>query len=84
MAKPAPARGLPESAGRDRALADRPDRMERGAASVSAEQKVRTPEEWLEELRRLKGSGRTDEFVKELAEFRKRFPDYKLPADLLP
>ncbi len=84
MAKPAPARGLPESAGRDRALADRPDRMERGATSASAEQKVRTPEEWVEDLRRLKASGRTDELVKELVEFRKRFPDYKLPADLLP
>ena len=84
MAKPAPARGLAEPVGRDRAFADRPGRMEREAASVSAEQKVRTPEEWLEELRRLKASGRTDEFAKELAEFRKRFPDYKLPADLLP
>jgi len=84
MVKPAPARDLAEPAGRDRAFADRPVRMERGAASVSAEQKVRTPEEWLEELRRLKAAGRTDEFVKELAEFRKRFPDYKLPADLSP
>lgn len=84
VARPAPARDLAEPAGRDRAFADRPGRMERGAASVSAEQKVRTPEEWLEELRRLKAAGRTDEFVKELAEFRKRFPDYKLPADLSP
>lgn len=84
VAKPAPARDLAEPAGRDRAFADRPGRMERGAASVSAEQKVRTPAEWLEELRRLKTAGRTDEFVKELAEFRKRYPDYKLPADLLP
>jgi len=84
MARPAPARDLAEPAGRDRAFADRPGRMERGAASISAEQKVRTPEEWLEELRRLKASGRTDEFVKELAEFRKRFPDYKLPTDLSP
>jgi hypothetical protein len=83
-AAPAPAREAAAPAGRDRAFADRPDRMERGAASVSAEQKVRTPEEWLEELRRLKASGRTDEFVKDLAEFRKRYPDYKLPADLSP
>jgi hypothetical protein len=56
--------------------------MEREAASVSAEQKARTPEEWLEALRRLKAQGRTDEFVRELAEFRKRYPDYKLPDDL--
>jgi hypothetical protein len=84
MAKPAPARDLAEPAGRDRAFADRPGRMERGAASYSAEQKPRTPEEWLEELRRLKAAGRTDELAKELVEFRKRFPDYKLPADLVP
>jgi hypothetical protein len=84
MAKPAPTRDLAEPASRDRAFADRPDRMERGAAAVSAEQKVRTPEEWVADLRRLKAAGRTDEFAKDLAEFRKRYPDYKLPADLLP
>jgi hypothetical protein len=84
MARPAPARDLAEPSGRDRAFADRPGRMERGAAAVSAEQKPRTLEEWLGELRRLKAAGRTDELAKELAEFRKRFPDYKLPADLSP
>jgi hypothetical protein len=80
--EPAPPRGLAEPAVRDRAFADRPARMERGAAPGPAEQKVRTPEEWLEDIRRLKALGRLDEFDKELAEFRKRYPDYKLPADL--
>jgi hypothetical protein len=76
MAKPAPTR--------ERALADRPaGRLEREAASGLAEQKVRTPEEWLEDIRRLKVQGRTEDVAKELAEFRKRYPDYKLPADML-
>jgi hypothetical protein len=48
-----------------------------------AEQKVRTPEEWVEDLRRLKAQRRDDDFARELAEFRKRYPDFKLPADLL-
>jgi hypothetical protein len=70
---------------RDRALADRPSgRMEREAASGIAEEKTRTPEEWLEEIRRLKAQGRIEDVTKELAEFRKRYPDYKLPADLSP
>lgn len=79
---PAPQREAAGAAARDRAFADRPERMER--QSPIAEQKVRTPEEWLEDLRRLKAQQRTDDFARELAEFRKRFPDYKLPADLLP
>jgi hypothetical protein len=54
--------------------------MERQTAA--AEQKVRTPEEWLEDLRRLKAQQRTDDFARELDEFRKRYPDFKLPADL--
>jgi Meckel syndrome type 1 protein len=77
MAKPAPPT-------RERTLADRPaGRLEREAASGLAEQKVRTPEEWLEDIRRLKTQGRTEDVAKELAEFRKRYPDYKLPADML-
>jgi hypothetical protein len=79
-AAPGPAR---EAAGaaRERAFADRPERMERQAQT--AEQKARTPEAWVEDLRRLKAQQRTEDFTRELAEFRKRYPDYKLPADLL-
>lgn len=81
---PAPAPMARPDPSRERALADRPaGRLEREAASGLAEQKVRTPEEWLEDIRRLKTQGRTEDVAKELAEFRKRYPDYKLPADLL-
>jgi hypothetical protein len=78
---PLPAREAAGAAARDRALADRPERMER--QTPIAEQKVRTPEEWVEDLRRLKAQRRDDDFARELAEFRKRYPDFKLPADLL-
>lgn len=81
----APSGEAAEPLGRDRAAADRPGRMERGvAAPAAAEAKSRTPEAWVEEIRRLKAQGRTAEAAAELAEFRKRYPDYKLPADLLP
>jgi hypothetical protein len=55
--------------------------MERQAQTV--EQKARTPEDWLEDLRRLKAQQRTEDFARDLAEYRKRYPDFKLPADLL-
>jgi hypothetical protein len=81
---PAPVPMAKPDSTRERALADRPaGRLEREAASGLAEQKVRTPEEWLEDIRRLKTQGRTEDVAKELAEFRKRYPDYKLPAYLL-
>jgi hypothetical protein len=81
---PAPATPAAAPPARERALADRPaERMEREAAAGIAEQKARTPEAWLEDLRRLKAQQRTEDFTRELAEFRKRYPDYKLPADLL-
>lgn len=62
-----------------------------GAAAVGAiaagriaapEAKERTPEKWLEDIRRLKSQGRTADAERELAEFRKRYPDYALPEDI--
>ncbi|MFO1362015.1 MAG: hypothetical protein U1F45_05990 [Burkholderiales bacterium] len=38
----------------------------------------------LEDIRRLKAQGRAEDAAKELAEFRKRYPDFELPADLAP
>jgi outer membrane biosynthesis protein TonB len=81
----APTGDAAEQLSRDRALADRPGRMERGAAAPTmGEAKARAPEAWIEEIRRLKAQGRDAEAAAELAEFRKRHPDYKVPADLLP
>jgi len=47
-----------------------------------SEAKERTPEKWLEDIRKLRTEGKTTEVERELAEFRKRYPDYILPEDL--
>ena len=52
-----------------------------GRVAVS-EAKERTPEKWLEDIRKLKTQGKTAEVERELAEFKKRHPDYRLPDDL--
>jgi hypothetical protein len=41
-----------------------------------------TPEKWLERIEDLRKRGRLDEAKSSLAEFRKRYPDYKLPPGL--
>lgn len=39
-------------------------------------------EKWLVRLRELRSSGRQEEFERLAAEFRRRFPETQLPADL--
>jgi hypothetical protein len=51
----------------------------RGASSAPA---ARAPEAWLDDIRKLRAAGRTPEAERELAEFRKRYPEYRLPDDL--
>jgi hypothetical protein len=77
---PAPAAapsGMPPSLSRERAVSERPAREMRSAPLVA-----RSPEEWLEEIRRLKAQGRDADAAAELAEFRRRHPEYPLPVDL--
>ena len=50
------------------------------ARSKAAEE---APEAWLERIARLRAEGRHDEADKALAEFRKRYPDYKIPPETL-
>lgn len=40
------------------------------------------PEAWLTRIKRLKQEGKLDEAKKELADFKKRYPDYPVPAAL--
>jgi hypothetical protein len=49
---------------------------------AASEAKQRSPENWLEDIRRLKAQGKTSEVERELAEFKRRYPDYRLPEDL--
>ena len=43
----------------------------------------RSPEAWLEEIKRLKREGRDKEAAEQLAEFRKAYPAYAVPENLL-
>ena len=43
---------------------------------------TRSPQAWIEDIRRLKADGKTGEAALELAEFRARYADYVLPEDL--
>ncbi|HXZ52547.1 MAG TPA: hypothetical protein VEH51_11145 [Burkholderiales bacterium] len=95
MAPPAPAleRRVEDSmntptAGRlSREAADR-ERFER-AASAAAEERARqlgaaeSPERWLERIAALRRAGQDDEADRLLAEFRRRFPDYRIPEATL-
>jgi hypothetical protein len=59
--------------------------MQRDEAQSSARAKAaeEPPEKWLERIAQLRQQGRHDEADKALAEFRKRYPDYRIPAAML-
>jgi hypothetical protein len=72
---------------RERGIADRPAGRASRESAVEAARVVdrsalRTPEDWIAEMRRLKREGRTDEAAKLLEEFRTRFPGHAVPEDL--
>jgi hypothetical protein len=83
--------GAPGIESRERAAEERPSRMSRdeattdgGRAAVKAAASPRSPEAWLEEIRRLRAEGRLADADEALAAFRRAYPDYPLPADLAP
>ena len=43
---------------------------------------ARAPGQWLEDIREMKQQGKEKEVAEALAEFRKAYPDYRLPEDL--
>ena len=53
------------------------------AGARMAEQAAESPERWLERIVQLRKEGRHEEAEKQLAEFRKRYPDYKVPETAL-
>jgi hypothetical protein len=60
-----------------------PERAE-SQSGPSAEAKAlarlaETPEQWLERIAQLRKEGRSEEADRQLAEFRKRYPDYPIP-----
>ena len=53
-----------------------------GLASRVAVSEAKEREKWLADIRKLKTDGKATEAERELAEFKKRYPDYILPEDL--
>jgi hypothetical protein len=51
-------------------------------ADRAAAKTERTPQAWIEDIRKLMKEGMSEEAGGELAEFKKRYPDYVLPEDL--
>jgi hypothetical protein len=43
---------------------------------------ARSPESWLDDIRKLRTQGRSADAARELAEFKKRYPDFRVPEDL--
>lgn len=53
----------------------------RAAPSLAAAH-PRDPAEWVKAILKLKTEGRTEQMLKELADFRKQYPQYVLPEEL--
>ena len=53
------------------------------AAAPLAKLADRSPEQWLQGIAELRAQARHDEADRELAEFRKRHPDYRIPETML-
>lgn len=91
-AAPPAAAGARESARADAAtkLQAEPEARAQLRAERSVEQKVTvsglaavSPEQWLQGIADLKRQGRNEEAEKQLAEFRNRYPDYRIPEAIL-
>lgn len=54
-----------------------------GAKPESAAAQTETPEAWLERIAKLRREGRHEEADKALAEFRKRYPDFRITREML-
>ena len=75
------ARGRGVAAGRAQSCGGR-TRSARAAGSVSA-YALQSPEQWLQGIADLRRQGRHEEADKALAEFRKRYPDYRISKEML-
>jgi hypothetical protein len=84
-----PALTKDQEAGRDNVRAESAAPAPRAAPAAAAqvradtaERALRSPEQWLADVRRLRQEGKLAEAGDSLAEFRKRYPQYSLPEDL--
>ena len=83
---PASAFAMPKAeAVSDQAAKAMAKRMASPAMNMEADaaNDLATPEAWLDQIRKLRASGRAAEAAQSLERFRKRYPDMALPDDLL-
>jgi hypothetical protein len=52
------------------------------ADAIAARVDARSPQAWIEDIRKLVKEGRSEEAGQEISKFKKRYPDYVLPEDL--
>ena len=52
------------------------------AARITPKAPERTPQTWLEDIRKLVAEGKLEQADREIADFKKRYPDFALPNDL--
>ncbi|HKW37711.1 MAG TPA: hypothetical protein VJO54_07875, partial [Burkholderiales bacterium] len=52
------------------------------ATGEMAKANERSPQAWIEDIRKLMSAGKSEEAGEEIAKFKKRYPDYALPEDL--
>jgi hypothetical protein len=60
-----------------------PERASAESVAKRADAAAESPEKELERIARLRSEGRHEEADKALAEFRKRYPDFRIPAPML-
>jgi len=58
-------------------------RSERAAEQKAIGMAAASPEQWLQGIADLKRQGRNEEAEDQLAEFRKRYPDHRIPEAIL-
>ena len=63
----------------ERKLEQAPARAAAKAGRLSGQSVESSPEQWLARIAELRRAGRNDEADRQLAEFRRRFPDYRIP-----
>jgi hypothetical protein len=82
QARSAPQAGAP-SAASESGQADSAAQRPAPAAGALARLAAEPPEKWLERIAELRRQSRHDEADKQLAEFRKRYPDYRIAEPML-
>lgn len=58
------------------------DLVQKQSLTEESSNKVLDPEEWIKRIRKLKQEGKVEDANRELAEFKKRYPNFPIPKDI--